>query len=514
MKRLFRVAVLVAVTGVVLPVSGFAADKFSEARASIQRHMVEKGVPGMAVAVWKDGKILWEEGFGWADRENRVAASEHTMFCLASLSKSLTATGLMTLVQAGKIDLDHPVNDYLGDDKLRSAIADPRNATVRRVADHTSGLTPADRFFYGADAALMPSMDVMIRRYGLLVREPGRYEYSNMGYGVLGHAMARVSGKTYANFMREEVFLPLGMTHSSVDVGPELAKHQSVRYDYTGKPIPYYVSAVPASASIFSSAHDLARFGMFFLKDRLPDQRAILSDASIDRMTSDPVAVDADEQYGIGWEMVRKGGYQLVQHSGSTSGVHTIFILIPSENLGMVLLANIDGGVRASRGSLTVDILKTLLPKWRDAKAQSASAEEEAPFKPTPALTGTWQGTVSTYEGTLPIRLQIAPSGEVHTLIGENSRWRGRSSLQQPALLNDVAFKDGELTGTSLSQIETSDSSLHPHSSTLQLTLRDGVLSGTVTASSVYTGLWIYSFPYWAELKKVAADAAVTQRTQ
>src|SRR6476646_5398377 len=99
-----------------------AADQFDSVRDFIRRQLVETGAPSIAVAVARDGKILWEEGFGWADREKRIAASEHTLYSLASISKPITATGLMTLVQAGKVDLDRPVNDYLGDARLRARV--------------------------------------------------------------------------------------------------------------------------------------------------------------------------------------------------------------------------------------------------------------------------------------------------------------------------------------------------------------------------------------------------------
>src|SRR5438045_1837670 len=116
------------------------ADQFDSVRDSIRRQLVETQAPSIAVAVAKDGRIIWEQGFGWADREKRIAAGEHTMYSLASISKPITATGLMTLVQAGKIDLDRPVNEYLGNAKVRGRAGDAAQATVRRIANHSSGL--------------------------------------------------------------------------------------------------------------------------------------------------------------------------------------------------------------------------------------------------------------------------------------------------------------------------------------------------------------------------------------
>jgi len=98
------------------------AGQFDQTAESIRRQIIDSGAPSLAVAVAKDGKIIWEQGFGWADRARRIPADEHTLYSLASISKPFTATALMTLVEAGKVNLDSPVNDYLGNAKLRARV--------------------------------------------------------------------------------------------------------------------------------------------------------------------------------------------------------------------------------------------------------------------------------------------------------------------------------------------------------------------------------------------------------
>src|SRR5438128_3665818 len=120
--------------------AGYNDVDISAIRELIRARLVEQSLPSVAVAVARDGTSLWEEGFGWADREHRVPATEHTMYSLASISKPITATGLMVLKELGKLDLDRPINDYLGAAKLNAWIGDAADATVRRVANHTSGL--------------------------------------------------------------------------------------------------------------------------------------------------------------------------------------------------------------------------------------------------------------------------------------------------------------------------------------------------------------------------------------
>jgi CubicO group peptidase (beta-lactamase class C family) len=480
-----------------------APEYMQAARAAIIQRMQERDIPSVAVAAWKDGRIVWEEGLGWADRANRVPATEHTMYMLASLSKTLTATGLMTLVQAGKVDLDKPVNDYLGDDKLTSYVGNARDVTVRTVANHTSGLPGSDQWFYGAAMADAPTMSDAIRRYGILVAPAGeRYRYSNLGYGVIGHLLSRVSGKSYGQFMQEAVFTPLGMTRSALDIMPGFDAHKAQRYDYAGRPIPAYASVEPASATLYSSAHDLARYGMFMLKNRLPDQRAVLADATIDSMSKQPVRETADSAYGIGLVIEDIGGHHTIGHSGSASGVSSNFLLVPGQNAGVVMLANIDGGVPMD---LQHDVLKTMLPSWQEPPpAPRKPAADAGAFKPNAELTGRWQGRVHTYEGDLPMTLDIKASGDVHVRIGGDPKFPSRSTVRMEALLNDVKFQDGELTGKTLSQIETTDTARYPHTVSLYLKQRGQVLNGVATAVSRYDGLWIYGLPYWTELKKSA----------
>src|SRR3712207_4301406 len=129
------------------PRSAASSDQFDTVRAVIRR-AVDDGLPSIAVAVAKDGRIVWEEGFGMADRERGVPAGPHTMYSLASISKPFTATGLMKLVERGRVHLDRPVNDYLGGGRLTGLAGEASQATVRRVLSHTAGLPLHWQFFY------------------------------------------------------------------------------------------------------------------------------------------------------------------------------------------------------------------------------------------------------------------------------------------------------------------------------------------------------------------------------
>jgi len=475
-------------------------DQFNCVRDLIRAKLVELSTPSLAVAVAQNGKILWEEGFGWADRENRVPANEHTLYSLASISKPITATGLMILKERGKIDLDRPINDYLGDAKLKAWVGNSGEATVRGVANHSSGLPLHYHFFHEDEPYQRPPMDETIRRYGNLVTAPGeKYQYANLGYGILDYVISRLSGKSYPAFMREEVFLPLDMTHTSVNIGPRLKKYQAVRYGSDGLPIPFYDFDHPGASAVFSSAHDLVRFGMFHLKAHLPDQKAILSDETIDEMQQPTADISNGNGYGIGWRInSNEMGYRSIRHSGGMGGVSTVLVLVPSEKLAVVALTNSSSPLP---DQISKEILSVMLPEYARNRALSETQKEQekgqsqepAPsFEPTPELIGKWSGSVHTYKRDIPLTFWFKESGDVHVQLGD----------QLKTLLNDMSFKDGCLGGRMMGDIGTEDANRRPYHLHTALKLRGQVLNGAITAISLPGPRLGNALSHWVELKK------------
>jgi CubicO group peptidase (beta-lactamase class C family) len=468
--------------------AGHENGRFAGVRDFIRKELVERQLPSLAVAVARDQQILWEEAFGWADRENRIPATPHTIYSLASISKPITATGLMILKERGKIDLDRPVNDYLGESKIRVRVGAASDATVRRILNHTSGLPLHYQFFYQDEPYRRPSMDETILRYGNAVTAPGeRYQYSNLGYGVIDYVIARTSGESYSDFMKKEVFLPLGLTRMSVDIGPGLERYQAIRYGADGLPIPFYEFDHPGGSAIYASVYDLVRFGMFHLKARLPDQKRILSDQSLDEMKRPTAEVGAGAGYGIGWLTEDRGGHRLVQHSGGMGGVATILILLPDEKIVIAALGNSSSSLPRESADM---ILSVLVP---DARRQTApSPPQSPPFKPTSRLLGIWTGTIHTYKSEIPLTLDFKQSGDVHARLGS----------QLKTLINNVSFRDDYFTGSMMGDIGTEDANRLPYTLTLSLKLRSNLLNGAATAISLPGKRVGNALSHWVELKK------------
>jgi CubicO group peptidase (beta-lactamase class C family) len=481
------VLLLVLLTVVFAACGAPEKDPFEAVRAQIEQLVAEGTDPSLAVAVARNGEIIWEEGFGYADREQNIPATEHTVYNLSSVSKPLTATGLMVLVERGLIDLDGPVNGYLGDSQIHSCVGDvAQAATIRGLADHTAGL-PNHYLFVYSDQPLDPlPMEEIILRHGNLVSVPGeRWLFSNLGYGVLGQVISDQSGKSFEAFMREEVFLPLGMTNTSVGIDPGLAEHQAIQYSPDLLALPPRTYDTPAGLGIYSSAHDLIRFAMFHLKNDLPDQKAIVNEAALDEMQR-PMAAPYNAGYGLGWFIIDgEDGLHRVSHSGATAGASANLVLLPEEDIAVVVLSNTSS---SSHEDIANEILAALLP-GKFVPQDMFGLKDAPPLSLDPELVGRWTGLIFTHRGEIPLALEIYEEGEpVVVQLGLEG--------DQKAMLNDVSYADDSLffqssgggpflRGCFSGNLGTEEMTwLPPAGLCFELKLRDDTLTGSLLAVS------------------------------
>ncbi len=424
-------------------------------RVRIRAMMDSAKVPSLAWAIAKRGRIVWEEGMGFADLERRTPATATTLYSMASISKPITATGVMRLVEQGKLNMDRPANDYLGAGKITGLAGDASGATVRRLLAHTAGLPLHYRFFYEGGKVKRPTMDEAISRYGVVVYPPGKvYNYSNLGYGVLDELIGKASGRSYEEFMRDEIFLPLGMPTASIGTGAGLA-NAAVRYDAKGMPVAHYDFDHRGASAVYVSARELVRFGMFHLKDHLKDQRPILTDATIDAMQRVETPGDTASGYSLGWSIFTEQGYRVVSHTGGMPGVSTTLKLFPEEDVAVVVLANASTVVPHR---LVFQLAGLVLPRY-NARAQERQAVAAAAAQPSvaipAALWGEWTGTVRTYDGaTTPVAFLIK-SDDVHVRLGaDTALW---------TLLNGPSFRNNILGGRFVGTMPSEEARRFPH---------------------------------------------------
>ena len=484
---------------------GASDPRFDAARAKILLLIQKDELPSVSVAVAQHGKIIWEQGFGWADREQLQPSTSDTMYSLASISKPFTATAVMELVQKGKIRLDAPANDYLGNAKLTGFAGDASRADIRSILSHTSGLPLHWQFFYTGESYGEPPMEDTILRYGILVNPPGEiFQYSNLGFGILGHIVSLVSGLSYADSMSTLVFAPLGLTHTSAGIGPGLERHAAIRYDSKAHPLPYYTFDHAGASVVYSSAHDLVRFAMFHLKNHLPGQEAILDDQTIDSMHQGLTQMDTKGTwYGLGFYGHQNDhGVKVFGHSGGMPGVSTEMRIYPEEDLAVVLTntsPTINYGGVSAVPAIEREITAALIPRYAkavaaDPKPSDADKDKDA-YHPAPEFLGAWTGTLRTWQATIPFKLVFQQDGDIHVKLGD----------QLETLVNDAHWDGKQFDGHFTASIPTPDAEHHRHAAHLELWQRNGKLTGEVNAEATDEPAH-YSLASYVELTRSAAQ--------
>jgi CubicO group peptidase (beta-lactamase class C family) len=433
--------------------------RFSEVRALIIEQVNEEKVPSIAVAVAEDGRIIWEEAFGFSDIEARVHANPRTMYKVGSISKTITATGLMLLVEEGLVDLDAPAINYLPEHiRPRVFEGELEDITVRLLLNHRAGMPAYDESFYEDYYEGQRPFAETVRRYGIVVYPPGwSFIYCNLGYQMLGSIITQISGTSYADFIERRVFAPLGMTESRVYEGQSLRKPFSANYTQNFERIPPYLSGHPGAGGNYASAHDLIRFAMFHLLDHLPDQEAILSDESVKAMQA--AAPPSHVPYAIGWFIeADEHGFDSVYHGGEEPGADAFMRIFPGEDVAAVILCNAEC---EKLYEIQKAIFEVLIPELGEPEPAEESSNEEAPSEPT-EIYGTWAGRIEAYDRQLDVKLVIDSSG-VRVSVGDQPKYDMEVWVLSPTFL----------LGMFDASIPTPDNERHPYRNRLAV-VRDG----------------------------------------
>lgn len=325
----------------------------------VRGHMRSLGIPGMSVGVVRGTAIAHLGGYGIAGPDGRPVTAQ-TPFHIASVSKPLTASAVLQMVEAGKLDLDAPVQRYLPWFNL----ADPDAAariTLRHLLQHTSGLSTFGGDARNLDADTSPgALERSIRelRGAELATSPGeRFEYSNTNYDILGLVVQTVSGEPYEQKVRRGLFAPLRMSASYESL--EAARPHgasSGHYPLFGimLPIDGWVPvgrATRPSAGLASSAEDLSRWLMALLGKGGLDGATVLSPASVERMLTPGFTISGNVQYALGWtafpfsDALPAGAPAssapiALSHGGRWLGYAALVFLLPARDLGVVVLMN------------------------------------------------------------------------------------------------------------------------------------------------------------------------------
>jgi serine beta-lactamase-like protein LACTB len=317
------------------------------------------GVPGMAVALAQNDTVVWTQGFGLADIEQQVPVRPDTVFRIASISKPITATAVMQLVERGLVSLEDPIQRF-----VPSFPKKPQGEVrVRHLLTNTSGV----RHYKGSEFSLAEPFATLERATTVFRNDPlefapgERYLYSTYGYNLLQGVIETASGRSYEDYVRANILGPAGMTSTFLERPRELVRYRARHYlagptPFTFVNAPYVDLSVKwAGGGLIATAADIARFAIAL------DQGRLLKPETMQQMyTSGRLNNGWATGYGLGWMLSQDGSRLLVAHSGGAMGGTTYLLRDPRARTAAVVLTNIDNVPRLRDLALQ---LMTLAPR-------------------------------------------------------------------------------------------------------------------------------------------------------
>ena len=376
-RRLRPAAVALLLVAMLLPgvVSGQDASVIDAFSRQIAGEVEGDGVGGISAAVFKGDQVLWAQGFGWADPVKRVPAGVRTIYRTGSISKSVTAVLLADLIEDGTVALDDALVDHLPE---AGAFGDPpagmAPVTFRQLASHSAGLIREPELD-GAAAGPIEDWGHKILAsipHTRFYTMPGtQYQYSNIGYGVLGYALQRAAGTSFMDLVEKRIFEPLGMGSSTFIVGPDLWRRVAVgvAIDPDGAvdaDMPALEHAgrgykVP-NGGVYSTVGDLATFGAAVMG---MTEYELLEPATRRELMTVQTPEDPENGYGVGFSVrtvMLEGGrtVRFVGHGGSVAGYNMYLVFEPESGYGVALGRNYTGGT-TNLGEAGNGLLRALL---------------------------------------------------------------------------------------------------------------------------------------------------------
>jgi CubicO group peptidase (beta-lactamase class C family) len=363
--------------------------------ALIPSQLQNRDIAGAVVSVVKDGQVLFEKGYGYADVEAKKAVlPEQTLFRPGSISKLFTATAVMQLVEQGKLDLDRDVNEYL-DFTIPKTYPEP--VTLRRLLTHTAGFEEVlKNLFIAHESDFKPLRTYLVNQMPVRIFPPGKIpSYSNYGFSLAGYIVERVSGEKFERYIDNHILKPLRMTNSTFDqpLPPQLAVQMSKGYlNASKKPRDFeIVQAAPAGA-LTTTAADMTRFMLMFLQDGTLDGVVILKPETVRQMETRQFELHPMiNGLGINFIEYVTQPARLIGHGGDTIYFHSDMLLVPAAHIGYFISYNSLGkNIGGGRGEVWRAFVNRYFPAPPEAKTELDPKTVQIDGL---AVSGTYDGT-------------------------------------------------------------------------------------------------------------------------
>src|SRR6058998_3581534 len=303
----------------------------------IPSQLRNRNIAGAVVSVVKDGQVLFQKGYGYADvEEKKPVLPDQTLFRPGSISKLFTATAVMQLVEQGKLDLDRDVDDYL-DFPIPKTYPEP--ITLRQLLTHTGGFEETlKNLFVAHESDIKPLRTYLVNQMPARIFPPGKVpSYSNYGFTLAGYIVEHASGEKFERYVDNHILKPLRMTNSTFDqpLPPQLAPQMSKGYlNASKKPHDFeFVQAAPAGA-LSTTATDMTRFMLAFLQDGSVDGVAILKPETVQQMETRQFELNPMIcGLGITFMEYWSDPVRVIAHGGDTLWFHSDMILVPEAHV-------------------------------------------------------------------------------------------------------------------------------------------------------------------------------------
>ena len=334
----FSICVFFTLAGITLLFAArcFAQDAAAKVDDFIKSEMQKQEIPGVSLAVVKNGQIILAKGYGLANVELEVPVKPETVFQSGSVGKQFTATAVMMLVEAGKINLDDKINKYFTD-----APETWKNITVRNLLTHTSGLGDYPEDFDFRRDYKEDDLYKIIKAVPLDFQPGEKWQYSNLGYVLLGILIHKVTGKFYGDFLRERIFQPLGMTTARIISESDIVPNRAAGYQIVSGELKNQDWVAPslnttADGALYLTSLDMAKWDAALYGEKLVQK------ASLDEMWS-PVKLNDGKTYpyGFGWALGEVNGHRIVEHDGAWQGFKSSIVRFPNDKLTVIIFANL-----------------------------------------------------------------------------------------------------------------------------------------------------------------------------
>lgn len=349
--------------------------KISVIEKIIEEKRKEQGVPGVAVVIIKDDKVVLQKGFGLRDVERNLPVTPATLFAIGSCTKAFTAMSAVISADEYKLSLDDSPKRYLPYFKMQDPEADAK-ITVRDLLHHSSGLDRTDITWYTG----VLTREEVIRVAGLArptARFREKFQYQNVMYSAAGEVVAKAEKSTWEKIIAKRFFKPLGMKSSNTSVkdmqkSADFASGYSLREKAATKVPTRDLPNIAPAGAINSNVKDMAQWIRLMLGGGVFEGKRFVSVKGFEEIIRKQIAMGTSG-YGLGWSLYQWGEYKLLSHGGGIDGFTSLVALIPEQKIGLVILTNVSGSSLPQ--SVQDAIFTNLMDKPKKIVAEASSSE-------------------------------------------------------------------------------------------------------------------------------------------